>query len=498
MTTAPSRRASRRPVPEPEPEPSAPPPLRPSAPPPSDYDSRLGEAIARIWDEAQALGLNPFPTHFEIVPASILYEVGSYLMPGRFSHWTHGKLYHVQKMMYDYGLSRIYELVINTNPCWAFLLESNTLLQNKLVVAHVLGHSDFFANNAYYAKTAKRMLDTVTLNADRIRTYEFEHGQREVEQILDAVLAIQFHIDPYSADDDPSAADDKDEPTRTTAEGPYADLWKHDPTLQSSDPPSRRPTVPPSHRPAAPDRDLLRFIARHSPALEEWQRDVVQIVRGESLYFYPQLQTKIANEGWATLCHATILRRLGLDDAEYLDFAALHSGVIHPSPRRINPYHLGFGILQDLNTRHGGDDVTIAPALLELRETAGDLSLIRNELTEDLVERLDLYLYQRIGDEVVVTDKRWEAVRDGILADLSDHGTPTIVAMDADYEGRRELYLLHEWSGRPLDLFYARKTLEHLYRLWGRRVWLETREDDEDEEPFVLSYDPRNGHSPEP
>src|SRR5688572_14208447 len=102
---------------------SAPPPLRPSAPPP-DHDLRLAQAIDRIWEEAQAIGLRPFPTHFEIVPASILYEVGSYLMPGRFSHWTHGKLYHVQKIMYDYGLSRIYELVVNTNPCWAFLLES--------------------------------------------------------------------------------------------------------------------------------------------------------------------------------------------------------------------------------------------------------------------------------------------------------------------------------------------------------------------------------------
>jgi stage V sporulation protein R len=475
--------------------PPSPPARRPAVPSPSDYDARLAEAIERIWDEAQDLGLRPFPTHFEMVPATILYEVGSYLMPGRFSHWTHGKLYHVQKLMYDYGLSRIYELVINTNPCWAFLLESNTLLQNKLVVAHVLGHSDFFANNAYFARTAKRMLDTVTLNAERIRGYEFDHGQREVEKVLDAVLAIQFHVDPYSIDDDPAARDEP-QPTRPAEPGPYDDLWRDDPALRPAVPPPRRPARSPARRPASPDRDLLRFIANHSPVLDEWQRDILGIVRAESLYFYPQLQTKIVNEGWATLCHATILRRLGLDDAEYLDFANLHAGVIHPSPRRINPYHLGFGILQDLNARHGGDETTIAPTLLDLRETAGDLSLIRNELTEDLVERLDLFLYSRIGDEVVVTEKRWEAVRDGILADLADHGTPTIVAADADHEGRRELYLLHEWSGRPLDLLYARKTLEHLHRLWGRRVWLETRS--ADDEPLVLSYDPRGGHLPPP
>jgi stage V sporulation protein R len=458
-------------------------------------DNELAVAIERIWDEAQTLGYRPFPTHFEMVPATLLYEVGSYLMPGRFSHWSHGKLYHVQKMMYDYGLSRIYELVVNTNPCWAFLLESNTLLQNKLVVAHVLGHSDFFANNAYFASTTKRMLDTVTLNAQRIRAYEFDHGQREVERVLDAVLAIQFHIDPYSADLDPQDEVDrrKHEREKRPAPGPYDDLWAGDETVPHR---STATDAPPRRQAATPDRDLLRFIVHHAPHLDDWQRDVVGIVRAESLYFYPQLQTKIVNEGWATLCHAAILRRLGLDDAEYLDFAQLHSGVVHPSPRRINPYHLGFGILQDLNQRRGGDETTIAPDLFELREVANDQSLIRNELTEELVESLDLYLYGRVGDEIVVTEKKWEAVRDAILADLADHGTPSMVALDADYEGHRELYLQHEWSGRPLDLFYARKTLEHIYRLWGRRVWLETK--DEDDDSLLLSYDAKHGHLPEP
>src|SRR5215216_5078292 len=153
-------------------------------------DQALADATERIWEQATAIGLKPFATHFEIVPSTIIYEVGSYLMPGRFSHWSHGKMYHVQKMMYDYGLSKIYELVVNTDPCWAFLLDSNSLVQNKLVIAHVLGHSDFFANNAYFATTSRRMLDTVTLNADRLRRYEYEHGQDAVESVLDACLAI--------------------------------------------------------------------------------------------------------------------------------------------------------------------------------------------------------------------------------------------------------------------------------------------------------------------
>ena len=458
---------------------------------PRAQDAALATAIERIWEETRALNLAPYPTHFEIVPATILYELGSYLMPGRFSHWTHGKMYQMQKMMYDYGLSKIYELVINANPCWAFLLDTNSLLQNKLVVAHVLGHADFFANNAYFARTSQRMLDTVTLNADRVRDYEFRHGHDEVERLLDAVLSIQEHVDPYSAEDRPSAPEsDDDTPAPPPRTGPYDDLWEQD--GPRTPPPAREPARRNPLTPSEPDRDLLRFIGTHSPVLDEWERDVVGIVRAEMLYFFPQMQTKIANEGWATLTHATILHRLDLDADEYVDFANLHAGVIQPGQRQINPYHVGYEILRSLNRRHGGDDETIAPELLELRETASDLSLIRNELTQELVEDLDLYIYRPIDDELVITDKQWEAVRDRLVTDLTGYGFPIITALDGDYEGRRELLLRHEWTGKPLDLPYATRTIEHIHRLWGRRVWLETLTEDED--PLVLTFDPRTGH----
>lgn len=453
-------------------------------------DQALADATERIWEQATAIGLKPFATHFEIVPSTIIYEVGSYLMPGRFSHWSHGKMYHVQKMMYDYGLSKIYELVVNTDPCWAFLLDSNSLVQNKLVIAHVLGHSDFFANNAYFATTSRRMLDTVTLNAERLRHYEFEHGQDAVESVLDACLAIQMHVTPYAVDD-PSAdagVDQEEADRRARAvQGPYDDLWQEDTTEQA--PPVPRNGTSPEHG----DRDLLRFIAAHAPSLKDWERDAVQIVRGESLYFVPQMQTKITNEGWATLSHATILHRLDLESSEYIEFADLHAGVIQPSPRQINPYHLGFGMLRELNKRYGGSDVELADELFHLRETQSDLSLVRNFLDEEMVESLDLYLYAPEDDKIVVTEKRWEPVRDRLLEDLTGYGVPIIVAENGDFEGRRELYLRHEWTGRPLDLVYSRKTLEHIHRLWGRKIWLETTTKEGAIE--ILSYEPRQGHS---
>src|SRR5205807_10139912 len=136
----------------------------------------ISTAIEEIWEVGEQMKLDPFPIHFEIVPATIMYEVGSYGLPGRFSHWTHGKAFHQMKTMYDYGLSKIYELIINTNPAQAFLLEGNSVVQNKLVIAHVIGHSDFFKNNVYFGHTNRQMVESVACHADTIRGYEQEHG----------------------------------------------------------------------------------------------------------------------------------------------------------------------------------------------------------------------------------------------------------------------------------------------------------------------------------
>src|SRR5437588_6850167 len=156
----------------------------------------IAQAIDDIWKVGESFKLDPFPIHFEIVPAKIMYEIGAYGLPGRFSHWTHGKAFHQMKTMYDYGLSKIYELIINTDPAQAFLMEGNSLIQNKLVIAHVIGHSDFFKHNAYFQHTSRQMVESVAMNAERIRRYEFEHGALEVEKYLDAILSIEEHIDP--------------------------------------------------------------------------------------------------------------------------------------------------------------------------------------------------------------------------------------------------------------------------------------------------------------
>jgi stage V sporulation protein R len=447
---------------------------------------RLSDSIEHIWSVAQGLGLRPFPTHFEVVPASIMYEFGAYGMPGRYSHWSHGKMYQTQKTMYDYGLSKIYELVINTNPCWAFLLESNTLLQNTFVVAHVLGHSDFFANNAYFSRTSRRMLDTVNLNAERLKRYEFEHGIERVERVLDAALSIEEHVDPYASIEAPS----KDRPVRR--EGSYDDLWSIN-ISEDETPDDEEPALRPSTH--GSQRDLLLFLASESPTLEDWERDVLGIVRGEMLYFYPQLQTKIINEGWASYWHVQIMRELELSSDDHIDFAQLHSSVLQPTPGRLNPYYLGFTILNDIERRYDALDGSGRERLFQVRETECDVSLVRNYLTEELVEELDLFFAERRADELVITEKNWKDVRDRLVSQLADYGIPVIRAIEGDHNGNRELYLSHDWNGRPLDLNYAKHTLEGIERLWGRKVWLETR--DADGATILLSFSAKDGHQQE-
>jgi len=460
---------------------------------------QLRDAIDHAWEEARNFGLDPFPTHFELVPATIMYEFASYSLPGRFSHWTHGKAYHRQKMQYDFGLSKIYEMVVNTNPSYAFLMDMNDLLQNTFVAAHVFGHTDFFKNNAYFQHTSRRMIDKVSIHAERIAKYEFDHGKAEVERFLDAVLAIQEHVD-YNLlirEEDPSKKEEK----RTKPSSEYDDLWGLDKRARRvEEERDRRPGKPPK-LPEKPEKDLLLFLNQYAPHLQPWQRDIIEIVRTEMLYFVPQMQTKVMNEGWASIWHSRIMRKMGdrgfISDSETLEFAQLHSGVLSPSRTSLNPYYLGYKMFEDIERRWdnpteeererlGRKSGKGHEKIFEIRELDNDVSFLRNYLTEELIKELDLYLYRKEGDEWVIVEKNWEKVRDGIVASLTNFGYPYLVVENGDYHGNRELYIKHLFEGQELDLIYAEKTLQHVYLLWGRPVHLETVYEGK---RILLSYD---------
>ena len=457
----------------------------------------LERALEQIWEVARGFGLDPFPTRFEMVPATVMYEIGSYALPGRYSHWTFGKAYHRMKTMYDFGLSKIYEVVINTNPAYGFLLETNSPVQNKLVMAHVLGHVDFFKHNAYFSKTNRRMVESVSTHAQRMNEYEFRYGRKPVERFLDAVLSIEEHIDPNffikpERERTPAEAARR-RAALQTKEGRYDDLW------QLGEPPAPpEPDSDATPREPLPEKDLVYYILRHSPTLTDWQRDVMAMMHEEMAYFVPQMQTKILNEGYASYWHARIMRELELTDVESLEFAELHASVVSPHKGQLNPYYLGYKILEDIERRWdnptaeerekfgrtGGEG---RAKLFEVRELENDISFLRNYLTEELCEELDLFVYELVDEEEwTVTEKRWARVRDQLVANMTNFGFPYIVVADGDYHGNRELYLKHQYEGAELDGHYARKVLEYVHALWGRTVHLETVVDGE---RLVLSYD---------
>jgi stage V sporulation protein R len=461
----------------------------------------LERTLEQIWEVARRFGLDPFPTRFEIVPATVMYEVGSYALPGRYSHWTFGKAYHRMKTMYDFGLSKIYEVVINTNPSYGFLLETNSPIQNKLVMAHVLGHVDFFKNNAYFSKTNRRMVESVSSHAGRMNEYEFKYGRKTVEEFLDAVLSIEEHIDPnfFIKQERPPQTPEQ-RAAGLPKEGRYDDLWKLG-EPESATPAPAAAELPRGER--LPEKDLLYYIMRNSPTLADWQRDAMGMIHEEMEYFIPQMQTKTLNEGWASFWHSRIMRELELTDTESIEFAELHSGVVSPHKGQLNPYYLGYKILEDIERRWdnpsaeererfgraGGEG---REKIFEVRELDNDVSFLRNYLTEELCEELDLFVYELVEDEEwTVTEKRWERVRDQLVSNMTNFGFPYIVVADGDYNRSRELYLKHQYENAELDSTYARKVLEYVYRLWGRPVHLETTADGE---PVVMRY---NGASHE-
>ncbi|MBY9080441.1 SpoVR family protein [Paenibacillus sp. HN-1] len=456
---------------------------------PSDEIQALERAIAEITEIAKGFGLDFYPMRYEICPADIIYTFGAYGMPTRFGHWSFGKTFHKMKSQYDFGLSKIYELVINSNPCYAFLLDGNSLVQNKLIVAHVLAHCDFFKNNARFSQTNRDMVESMSATADRIAEYSVSYGTETVENFIDAVLSIQEHIDPsliqqarpvksyYERERQNEQSGKKRNEQKP---GPYDDLWRI--SQQDSTAKPEQAPLQGSFKafPPEPEKDVVWFIQQYSNCLADWQRDIMTMLRDEMLYFWPQMETKIMNEGWASYWHQRIMRELDLTSEETIEFAKLNSAVVQPSRQSLNPYYLGLKILEDIERRWDREK------LFEVRELDSDISFIRSYMTKELVEDLDLYVFEKKGPEWKITDKAWENVRDQLVQARINGGSPYLVVQDGDYERNGELYIAHHYEGIELDLKYLERTLPHICTLWGRTVHLETVVEDK---KALFSYD---------
>lgn len=453
----------------------------------------LERAIGESGEIAIKLGLNPPAVNFEMVPADVMYEIAAYHFPARFPHWTHGGEYYRQKTQYDHGLSKIYELVVNTDPPQAYLMESNDLVAQKLVIAHVLGHADFFRRNIYFKDSNRHMDISARAHADLVRSLEEEQGVEAVERILDAALSIAYHVDPASSFFRRKGQAEYEQERLYPIEEPlsdYDDIWNLAGKKKEMVKKERR--LPPE-----PQRDVVLFLAENSHQLEVWQRAILNLVREEWIYFYPNIRTKVMNEGYATFWHERILENSLLTPDEHLEFRRLHTGVVAVGHNfSINPYLVGYKLWRDIEKRwqvpeeertwygdvikrKGGEGIK---KVLDVAAEYRDADFVRGFMTEKLVQELDLYAYQFEGDaskekgKWVVQQATWQKVRDGLADQLTSSGLPTILVEDGDYHRRGELLLTHDFKNdrTPIDLDYAARTLRHVYTMWGKPVHIST------------------------
>lgn len=462
----------------------------------------LAKIRSEIEEYAKDMGLEFFKTIFQLVDYSEMSSIAAYIgFPNRYPHWKFGMTYAKQEETYRYGLGTIFEMVINNDPAYAYLLDCNDEVQQKLVMAHVYGHVDFFTNNYMFRHTNRKMMDKTANNATKIRRHIDRHGANEVEQFLDTVLSLENLIDPTAPFKAPEKKKyKKNGPAKLPAGREYMDSYinpkREKDNHEESDTEKKRKMLKLVEE---PERDVLQFLIKHAP-LTKWQRDIIDIVREEMYYFAPQIQTKILNEGWACYCHEQIMTKSALKDPEVFDFANWHSQVTSKDPRgRLNPYALGLALLRDIKERwdkgkHGKDyeecedmakkrewnthENKGTEKLFEVRKSYNDITFLDEFVTQEFVTDKKLFRYSKadLHDhyEYIVDSKQLDDIKQSLLSRLQNLGDPFIFITDGNYQNKGELLLHHRWEGQPLKMDYAYRTLANLEKIWSRPVSIET------------------------
>jgi stage V sporulation protein R len=467
--------------------------------------ARAQEYIEKIADD---YGLTFFKVIFEMVDYLQMNALAAYGgFPTRYPHYRFGMEYNQLSKSYEYGLHKIYEMVINNDPTYGYLLEGNTMLDQKLVIAHVYGHADFFKNNLYFAHTNRKMIDDMANHATRIRRYQERYGVEQVERFIDACLAVEELIDPSAVfrtarPPEESKAKDEDEtrvPGRMPAKS-YMDRYVNPPEyVEAQRQKIAKEKEESKQFPPRPERDVLGFILQYAP-LENWERDIVGIIREESYYFLPQRQTKVMNEGWASYWHSKIMTTKVLSDAEVIDYADHHSGTVATQPGRLNPYKLGLELFRDIEHRwdtgrFGAEwdacesmaersrwDKKVGQGrekIFEVRRIHCDATFLDEFLTPEFCDEQKLFVSKKDGktQKAVVSSREFSEVKQALLFQFTNGGNPVIELVDANYANRSELLLRHRHVGVDLRWDWAREVLQNMTLLWRRPVRLETLRD---------------------
>jgi len=479
----------------------------------TNLSAELLEHMQRIKAKAREYGLDFFEVVYEVLDFETMNQIAAFGgFPTRYPHWRWGMEYEKLSKRDAYGLGRIYEMVINNDPCYAYLQESNAVTDQKLVMAHVYGHADFFKNNYWFSKTNRKMMDEMANHATRVRRHIERHGADEVERFIDACLALEHLIDPHSvfmqrADTAQNAG--AFEPERLPAKD-YMDPFinPQDVIDAQRKEHEEKQRAQRGKFPQRPTRDVLLFLLRNAP-LADWQQDILGIIRDEAYYYAPQGMTKIMNEGWATYWHSKLMTSHFLEAREIVHYADQHSGVVHMPPGGFNPYKIGVEMFKDIERRwdkgqHGPawesleqigakqafDDKSMKgrEKIFEVRRIYNDVSFIDEFLTEEFVERHKMYQHRRDPEtgEIKIVSRDFNRVKQTLLHQLTNMGQPFIYVVDANYKNRGELVLAHQWTGPEVDASKATEVLRALRMIWGRPVHLFARVN---EESMLISLD---------
>ncbi len=417
-------------------------------------------------------GLQCYEQEYELISYEDMISYEAYTgMPSHYPHWSFGKVYERIRTLNKYNLSGLpYEMVINSDPCIAYLMKDNSLLLQIMTMAHVYGHNDFFRNNRLF-RQGTRAAYTVELfknHASRVREYISNPGigYAKVEKVLNAAHALRYQCTRTIG-----ARKLKPEETKMRILEKNCGTDREYPLLE---PPRNRYVAEPDVKkiPLEPEEDLLYFISAYG-RLEDWEKDLIDIVREETMYFVPQIETKIMNEGWATYWHYELLNKMKLPQQLHLEFLKRHNQVVKPHEGSINPYYLGLKIFENIKKNNPDHP----DKLFEVREMERDESFIRRYLTKELCCELKLYEYEKDGCEYVVSEvadeEGWVKIRNTIAASSGMGSIPLIQAADW-VQKENTLLLEHVYDGRELEMIDTNETLRHFVDLWEGRVILNT------------------------
>lgn len=456
----------------------------------------------------EELHLDTYKNQIEIISSEQMLDAyASVGMPIFYKHWSFGKKFSVERDLYQKGKRGLaYELVINSDPCINYLMEENTACTQVLVIAHAaFGHNHFFKNNHLFKQwtDASGIVDYLVFAKNYIAECEEKYGQDKVEATLDAAHSLMMNgVDRYKRPRKLSLAEEKEKQKDRVAyiEKTINDLWRTLPPLADTNVEDK-----PIQFPKEPEENILYFLEKNSPVLETWQREILRIVRKIAQYFYPQYQTKVMNEGWASFCHYYIMNRLHdkglLTDGAMIEFIQLHTSVLwQPTYNSsyysggLNPYYLGFEMFQDIRricTEPTDEDKEWFPNLigkdwlevcLDAVVNYRDESFIRQFLSPHLIRKLKLFL---LIDDSRLDEYKIAAIHDSngykyIRTTLAEQyeleeWAPKVEITSADIKNTRTLTLTYyRRKGRSLKESWL-NMLIYVKQLWGHKTVLQTQ-----------------------